>query len=253
MSRPSVIRQATLALALLSLSVLSAYGITIKGDKEYNEYDKIVLKASGELKEASYLWDVSGSAQVEEVGGTLYVWARPGSYSVTLTAIDFSAKKVERTRFNFTVKGTEPLPPPEPPGPGPGPGPQPPPLPVSDLKKLLQDAVNKDQDKNKAQILPKIAAVFKVAADQESVDTKYETFGQLDEVIRATMLERLGTDRLALFNLRDEIASWLSKRLPSDSSAKMDDQLRQKCKSAYTAVADAVASLSVTSSKKGDK
>lgn len=43
-------------------------------------------------------------------GGKCCVWAKAGKYTVTLTSIDFNTKKVQRTRFNFTVTSVQPPP-----------------------------------------------------------------------------------------------------------------------------------------------
>lgn len=99
----------------------------VRAEKEYAEHEKIILRAEDvSSKSAQFLWDIDGDAQTEEVGNKLYVWARPGTYRVTLTAVDFDSKKIERARFTFKVNGkngpTPPGPGPTPPGP-PGPGP----------------------------------------------------------------------------------------------------------------------------------
>jgi hypothetical protein len=112
-----------LSLLFLLSGLASGQRVSIKAAKEYAPYEKIVLKAADVSgKSAQFLWDVDGDADTVEDGGTLYVWARPGTYKVTLTAVDFETKKVERARFTFKVTGEGPKPP-EPPGPGPGPTP----------------------------------------------------------------------------------------------------------------------------------
>jgi hypothetical protein len=126
--------------AVLLLLAASAFAgaVGVKADKEYAPHKRIVLKATEVTSaKAQFLWDVDGGADVVEAGDTLYVWAAPGTYKVTLTAIDFDAKKVERASFTFRVTGEQPRPPPGPdPGPGPGPGPAPP-APKGDLRVLV--------------------------------------------------------------------------------------------------------------------
>ncbi len=108
----------------------------VKGEIHYEPYAKIILKATDVSSDkAQFLWDIDGEADIEAVGGTLYVWAPPGRYKVTLTAVDFDTKKIERTKFTFTVGTPTPPIPPVPPGPnppGPGPNPPPNPAPISD-------------------------------------------------------------------------------------------------------------------------
>jgi hypothetical protein len=132
-------------LFLLLCSPLQAQ-VRVKGAASYRTFDPIVLTATGGSGKAQYLWDVtsiSGSAQAIEAGGTLYVWATPGFYSVRLTAIDFEGKKVERATYPFKVEGDVPVPP----DPGPGPGPKPkPPSPGGPVKVLiLEDAKARTQ------------------------------------------------------------------------------------------------------------
>lgn len=127
---------------LLLLLVVDAPAASIKGQVTYKQYDPIVLKAQDITSaNAQYLWDVDGGAKFVEVGGTIYVWAPPGKYRVSVTAIDFDSKKVERARFNFVVEG-KPVPPdpgpgPVPPDPGPGPTPDPAPIPVQGFRVLI--------------------------------------------------------------------------------------------------------------------
>jgi hypothetical protein len=126
---------------LLALTTPLQAQVRVKGAASYRTFDPIVLTATGGSGKAQYLWDVTsivGSAQAIEAGGTLYVWATPGSYSVRLTAIDFEGKKVERATYPFKVEGDVPVPP----DPGPGPGPKPkPPSPGGPVKVLiLEDA-----------------------------------------------------------------------------------------------------------------
>lgn len=111
--------------ALLSSVALAAP--KVKGERSYQEHEKIVLRAQ-ELTstKAQCLWDVDGAADIVEAGDTLYVWAAPGTYRVKLTAVDFDTKKIERASFSFTVVGKTP---PAPPGPGPTPPTPTPPAP----------------------------------------------------------------------------------------------------------------------------
>jgi hypothetical protein len=139
--------------------------VKVTGETTYKPYTPIVLKADGasakDPAKVSYLWDmspISGSAEIVEAGNTLYVWASPGSYKVSLTFIDFSSGKAERARFSFTVSGTTPVPPgpgPNPPGPDP-PGPKPTPAPINrpGLHVLiLYDAENTQLPKGQSNIL----------------------------------------------------------------------------------------------------
>lgn len=138
-------RQALAATVLMALATTMALGASIKGQVVYKPFDPIVLKAQDITStKAQFLWDIEGDARVVEDGGTIYVWAPPGKYRVTLTAIDFDSKKVERARFAFSVEG-KPVPPdpgPVPPDPGPKPPdpvpPQPPaPIPVTGFRVLI--------------------------------------------------------------------------------------------------------------------
>lgn len=110
-------RHATATLLLLWLACGAQARPVVKGATAYAPNTPIVLKAEQiSSKAANFLWDVSGEAKFIEAGDTLYIWAPPGDYVVRLTAIDFEAKKVERTQFAFTVTGP-PSPPPGPPNP----------------------------------------------------------------------------------------------------------------------------------------
>lgn len=101
-----------LILVMVVSSVLASP--SVKGERSYAEHDKIVLTADGVDKGTQILWDVSGDAQVEEGEGKLFVWAKPGRYSVTMTAINFDTKKIARARFTFVVLASTPPKPPEP-------------------------------------------------------------------------------------------------------------------------------------------
>ena len=114
-------KRATAALAFLALTAPLGWAqLRVKAEREYAPHRKIVLQAADVTSaKAQFLWDVDGDADTVEAGGTLYVWAAPGTYKVRLTAIDFDAKKVERATFSFTVTGKV--------APGPGPKPDDPP------------------------------------------------------------------------------------------------------------------------------
>lgn len=106
-----------LACCLLLALAAPLWAAKVKGEKLYAPYDKIVLVAADVTSpDAQYLWDVTGDVQTVEAGDTIYIWAAPGRYAVTLTAVDFVKKKIERAKFSFTV-GDPPPPPPPPPGP----------------------------------------------------------------------------------------------------------------------------------------
>lgn len=144
-----------LALALVGLGGAASFGPqnipsavmrspSVKGEAVYEPYRKIVLKAGdGVSAKAQFLWDVEGTGTVEvvEAGEVLYVWAEPGSYKVTLTSVDFEAKKIERARFTFKVSGKRPDPnPPTPPEPNPPTPPNPDnpaPIPVDGFRVLI--------------------------------------------------------------------------------------------------------------------
>jgi hypothetical protein len=84
----------------------------------------ITVEAEGGGDEAQYLWDVEGPApSTVESGGTLYLAGPPGEYKLTLTMVNFTTKKIQRTKATVTIVDGNP---PGPPGPGPGPGPNPP-------------------------------------------------------------------------------------------------------------------------------
>jgi hypothetical protein len=122
------------SLALFLCLIFAPYvsaDVKVSGEATYKPHDPIVLKASeASSAKAQFLWDISEGAQFVEAGGTLYVWAPPGTYKVRLTSIDFDSKKIERASFTFTVSGKAPVPPgPNPPGPDP-PGPKPTPAPI---------------------------------------------------------------------------------------------------------------------------
>lgn len=108
---------------------------TVKADKEYEIGKKIELVVEGvpsDITDAQYLWSIRPTCEWVRQGNILYVWAKPGTYDVTLTTgwIDKSGKlKLDQANSTFKVIGkVEPLPPgpgPKPPDP-PGPGPKPP-------------------------------------------------------------------------------------------------------------------------------
>lgn len=141
----------TVSLLLLASVLATLAGPTVKGERAYKEHDKIVLTADGIEKGTQILWDVSGDADVEEgEGGKLYVWAKPGSYSVTMTAINFDTKKVTRARFTFVVLPSIPPKPPEPepkpPEPKPPePQPSPAPIPAEGFRVLIVEDVKARQ------------------------------------------------------------------------------------------------------------
>jgi hypothetical protein len=131
--------------ALLAAPVLGAAGtprhaparagdgrLSVRAERQYERDSKIVFEASyggGTDPKVSFTWDVSPEVDAEERGATCYVWAKPGTYRVLLTATDWTAQTISRTRFTFSVKGEGPTPP-TPPGPGPGPNPPVPPGPT---------------------------------------------------------------------------------------------------------------------------
>lgn len=112
-------KRALAALAFLALTAPMGWAqLRVKAEREYAPHRKIVLQAADVTSaKAQFLWDVDGEADTVEAGGTLYVWAAPGTYKVRLTAIDFDAKKVERATFSFTVTGKTTPPGPKPDGP----------------------------------------------------------------------------------------------------------------------------------------
>src|SRR5215217_4898738 len=104
----------TLSCVILCVALLTApsWGAKVKGDRSYRPYEKIALVADDVPKGAQILWDVDGDAQTEERDNVLYVWAKPGTYRVTMTAIDFDSKKVTRAKYTFTVQPDVPPTPP---------------------------------------------------------------------------------------------------------------------------------------------
>ncbi len=120
--------------------IAQSYGAKIKskGDASYKFGEKILLTATDLTSpDVQLLWDISGTGEIDTdesvitmadpastkekplpdkvvQGGKCAVWAKPGKYTVTLTAIDFTTKKIQRTKTTFTVVGVEPPKPPTP-------------------------------------------------------------------------------------------------------------------------------------------
>lgn len=137
-------RKAAAMLLVFFVLVLGALAApSVKGEKTYSEHSKIVLTADDVSDKAQILWDVTGTSEpdVEEVGGKLYVWAKPGKYVASMVAIDFEAKKVQRAKFTFTVEGKPPGPlppkPPDPKPPDPKPDDGPAPIPIDGFRVLI--------------------------------------------------------------------------------------------------------------------
>src|SRR5215213_10521012 len=99
----------------LALCAAPSWGAKVRGDRSYRPHEKIVLVADDVEKGSQILWDVDGDAQTEEKDNVLYVWAKPGTYRVTMTSINFDSKKVTRAKYTFVVQPDVPPTPPTPP------------------------------------------------------------------------------------------------------------------------------------------
>lgn len=166
-----LVRQCLGMCLLWAIIACSSLALGVKSEKVYAPYQKIVLKAADYKKseKASFLWVVSEGAEKEAVGDTLYVWAPPGKYKVTLTYIDFKAEIAEQTEITFTV-GDGPTPkPPEPKPPEPKPPEPKPPTPVKSPNVLILFEEQKVKDLTAAQRSMLYGKTFHVALDARTV------------------------------------------------------------------------------------
>lgn len=138
------------ALTLLFLCSCNLRGdITIKGDTTVQPWRAADLTAeSSTNKSPQCIWkvvgtDASGKASVPQlikVGARLIIVAKPGTYTVSLTSVDFDKKTIEEAETVVTFQGDlPPVPPgPVPPGPvPPGPTPTPAPIPTAGFRVLM--------------------------------------------------------------------------------------------------------------------
>lgn len=144
-----------LCVALSCSLAAPSWGAKVKGDRSYRPYEKIVLVADDVEKGSQILWDVDGDVQTEEKDNVLHVWAKPGTYRVTMTAINFDSKKVTRAKYTFTVQpdvAPTPPTPPDPPKP-PAPPPSPAPIPAEGFRVLIVYETGQTLPKDQAVIL----------------------------------------------------------------------------------------------------
>lgn len=204
-------RLAILLLLLLPTVAPAAAKVKAKATV-YAPYDPVVLTASGVTSaDAQYLWDVDGAAQTVEAGGTLYVWAPPGSYRVVLTAfyLENGKIKVERDRYSFTVSGTPPQPPQ-------------PPQPADPLTAALQAAYNLDLDADRVKSLQYLQGVYQGMAAQapsrtEATNTAWMAWER--SVVQQSVTNPSGLTAGQLKNLRTAIsndtkAAWGANQAP---------------------------------------
>lgn len=209
--------------------------VSVKSAAEFEPFEKIILVADDfPYKSPQYSWDIEGTNTVdyEVINGKCYVWAAPGKYVVRLDAISWDDKKLAKTKFIFTVKGTVP--------PGPGPGPKPPDNGTA-LQKAVRAAYLLETDADKARQAAATAALFRTVA-QTVESQKPGTAGQVWKALDAGV-KLLGlTGKLPLVQkaLQTEL-----KKLPSKSTDVLDDTKRALIVSTFNDIASALESLEV--------
>lgn len=231
-----------LLLANCDLWTASAGEMKVSGaDKTYKTFEPIILKAQEVTsKDAQFLWRVdSKQARVVRSGDTAYVWAPPGNYTVTLTAIDFEKKKVEEAEFTFTVEGGVPNPPGPSPGPGPdpGPGPGPSPQPVTPLVKALRDAYAQETDAARARHLAQLSRVYSEGA-AEVARTSPKTLDPVWKVLSAKAKDYGLGGKIP--KVQAALQQELKSKLPTRSDTPLDDRARQEIISVFTVAAQSL-------------
>lgn len=109
---------------LAGLFFTSAFAeVKIEGSLAAPEYKVLRLRATGDVKDAALLWDVSDEdvLDCEEVGDRLLLTGPPGTYKVKLRVVRMIAGKaiVETARVTIVLGVPRPQPRPDPPKPDP--------------------------------------------------------------------------------------------------------------------------------------
>lgn len=254
-------RQALLITTLLMSLFLSGnvYGQKrlVKADKTYEPNKKIVLKSSYESKDAKYEWDIVylpkggfptplSDDQYEELGATLYVWGKEGSYMATVRATDFEAKKIEKTKFIFTIgKAAPPIPNPDDP-----PDPPTPPIPVDDeftkgcklaLDKELATLTGDARDK-KLEKIKTLGLVYKTASKSLTGNQALKTALQMNDSLHTTIKQYMADDELPNFR-RGVIQAYMKANLPMAPNTPLTDEVRAKFKEVYAKIGSTIEAI----------
>lgn len=90
--------------------VVSPPRVSVSGEKIYQPYEKIILKAADfPYKSPQFAWEIEGTGKLDYVvvngNGSVHVWAEPGTYTVRLDAVSWDDRKIAKTKYVFRVAG----------------------------------------------------------------------------------------------------------------------------------------------------
>lgn len=223
-------RFAAVALILLAPALAHAQA-KVKGEAVYQPHKKIVLKATDVTSaKAQFLWRVdSKAADLVKAGDTLYVWAPPGVYNVSLVAVDFEKQKLEEAEFSFRVGDPEPPKPPIPPTP---------PEPTGPLFLSLKAAYQKETSTDKAKYTADLSALYTAAAGSTVNDTSLATLGHLFAALVDARKTLMPDDAVLL--VRKAIQTHLKATLPTEVDTPLTADLRARCGAEFARVGKAL-------------
>lgn len=161
-------------------------------------------------------WKIPAEVDSVSIGKDLYIWALPGTY--TLTAMVPSGDDVLSVDVTLTVTGDVPNTP--------------------TLSKDVRAAYDKDTTANKAELAKKLAGLYRAAGTVTVKDTSIKTYYDLySDVAAANNAQMSQTD---LQGVRIAIQKYLDGKLPTDKTTPIN---RTLAGAEFLAIAAALESL----------
>lgn len=200
--------------------------------------DKDGKAHSADVERIPILSEPDDKGKVTIVGYRLAFSGPSGDYRVDLRIIDFKAELFEEAEVVVTIGNGVP------PGPGPGPLPPTPPVPpepASALAKKLKPILDAEASANKKPMCQALAAVYAEGAAQVKKGAP-KTMGQLWKQLEAGAAA-VKVDGQIL-SVQTAVAEYIVSKIPSKSSAVIDDANRELIAATLADVAAALREVS---------
>lgn len=213
-------------LALLARGLPAVAEVKIEGEARVPNNSFVALKATGDTKDAEFVWHVNGdTTRVVTVNDQVFFNGPPGTYRVYLTSVRFAEKKIDRAELVVTITG-----------------PAPPVPPIDQLIKATKEAFDAETDPAKLAQVKALASVYRAATDPVLLG-KAPTWGALFTAMDASAAAVGVKGKLS--RVQDVVQAELRAALPwkGEANRALDAAGRDQAIQAFTRIASVLEGL----------